>query len=128
MAKQRSTKRPAAGARAMRPQRRATDLEFTEIDGEIVIYDETDDSMHHLNPTASLIWQSCDGTATIRELAAELRKVAGLPLDQVERDITTAVRQLGEAGLMQVPKQRKRATTEARRPNSGARKSSRSRA
>jgi len=107
--KQQRPDRSDGSKRQIKPRRRSSDLEFVEIDGEIVIYDETDDSIHHLNPTASMIWQACDGTATTRELALEFAKAAGLPQDQIERDITAAVRQLAGVGLMEVPKRRKNA-------------------
>lgn len=103
----RSTKRSPAGTRGMRPRRRERDLEFLEIEGEIVIYDELDDSIHQLNPTASMIWQACDGSATIVELAGEFSEASGLPHSQIERDVAAAVRDLAAAGLMQVPKRRK---------------------
>lgn len=92
----------------MRPRRRTTELEFLEVAGEIVIYDEQTDVIHHLNPTASIIWRSCDGTATVPELAGELARAAGLPRERIARDVAAAVRQLGDAGLMQVPKPRSR--------------------
>lgn len=105
----RSTKQSTAATRGMRPRRRERDLEFLEIEGEIVIYDELDDSIHQLNPTASMIWQACDGSATITELAAEFSEASGVPHTQIERDVTAAVRQLADAGLMQVPRRRKSA-------------------
>ena len=104
------TSRSNGRSRRMRPRRRASDLEFMEIDGEIVIYDELDDAIHHLNPTASMIWLSCDGTATIAELAGQFAAAAGLPHGQIEGDITSAVRELSRAGLMQVPKRRANVT------------------
>ena len=102
------TANPAtARKREMRPRSKTKHLEFVEIDGEVVIYDETDDSLHHLNPTASIIWQSCDGTVTVGEMAAEFAEAAGLPREQIEQDVKTAIRQLADAGLMDVPKRRK---------------------
>ena len=34
-----------------------------EIDGELVLLDEHEDRLHHLNPTASLLWSCFDGEA-----------------------------------------------------------------
>jgi hypothetical protein len=88
--------------------RRAAELESVELDGEIVIYDERDHSIHHLNPTASLVWNLSDGTATIPELAAELSPVFGVAESVIERDLRAVIRQMGDAGLMEVPKPRRR--------------------
>ncbi len=90
----------------MKPLRRSTELVAMELEDEIVIYDEREDVIHHLNPTAAIIWRSCDGSATVGELALALSASAGLPADRIRRDVARAVRQLGDAGLMAVPKPR----------------------
>ncbi len=47
-----------------RPKIRA-DLEVVEIDGEGLVYDEPADLVHYLNPTAAILFQLCDGKATV---------------------------------------------------------------
>jgi len=78
------------------------DLTFVEIDGEAVVYDEVDDRLHYLNPTATLVFQLFDGSATIPELSQELAAASGLPEAQVERDVRTLNRQFRTNGLLSV--------------------------
>jgi thiol-disulfide isomerase/thioredoxin len=101
-------KRAAARAKEIRPKRRHADVDFLEIDGEVVIYDLADDSVHHLNQTAGILWQICDGSATLTELAADISDAFGVPVRSARRDVRVGVRGLGDAGLMEVPKPRKR--------------------
>src|SRR5437016_1556627 len=58
----------------MLPQARKEGLLVQEVDGELVIYDEGSHKAHHLNRSAGLVWRNCDGTRTIEELAAVLRR------------------------------------------------------
>ncbi len=54
------------------------DLTVVELDGEAVIYDEETTELHHLNPTATIVFGLCDGTATMRrDLDRHLRGVRG---------------------------------------------------
>ena len=48
------------------------DLTVVELDGEAVIYDEETTELHHLNPTATIVFGLCDGTSTMAEMAADI--------------------------------------------------------
>lgn len=50
---------------------RAEAVYTVEIDGEAVLLDEAHDRLHHLNPTAALLWSCFDGEATVEQLATE---------------------------------------------------------
>jgi PqqD family protein of HPr-rel-A system len=76
------------------------DLAVVEIDGEAVIYDERTGHLHHLNPTATIVFALCDGQASIRELAEDVAEVFGLPVDDLERDIRTLVGRFRREGLL----------------------------
>ncbi len=41
-------------------------------DGEAVLYDEQSKTTYHLNETAFLLWDACDGTRTLGDLASML--------------------------------------------------------
>ncbi len=84
---------------ASRPRVRE-DLTVVELDGEAVIYDERSGELHHLNPSATLVFGLLDGTATVRELAAEVADAFGVPADQVESEIRALIRRLRSLGLM----------------------------
>jgi len=84
---------------AVRPQVR-TDLVVVELDGEAVIYDERTADLHHLNPTATIVFGLCDGTATIAEIAGDISRAFGVPVTDVEAQVRRVVRQFRKADLM----------------------------
>lgn len=84
---------------ALKPRIRE-DLTVVELDGEIVIYDERGDDIHHLNPTASVVFSLCDGGSTVREMAREIAEAFGAPEDQVEREVRPLLREFRKAGLL----------------------------
>ena len=64
--------------------RQADGLEVNEADDGLVIYDPATDVVHHLNPTASLIFDLCDGTRTpgaIADAVAETFHLGDPPRD-----------------------------------------------
>jgi PqqD family protein of HPr-rel-A system len=85
---------------AIKPKTRE-DLAVVELDGEAVIYDEESSNLHHLNSTATLIFDLCDGTATIKEFAAEIADAYGQPREEVERQVRAVIRQFRTAGLLE---------------------------
>jgi PqqD family protein of HPr-rel-A system len=84
---------------AIKPRARA-DLAAAELDGEAVIYDERSGDLHHLNPTATIIFSMCDGTSTVREMSGEIAGAFGVPADEVERQVRALLKELREAGLL----------------------------
>jgi PqqD family protein of HPr-rel-A system len=85
--------------RPIRPQTRQ-DLAVVVLDGEAVVYDEDSGGLHHLNPTATIVFQLCDGTATIREMSTEIAEAFGIPAEDVEREVRALLRGLRTSGLM----------------------------
>ena len=64
-----------------------TDLTVVELDGEAVIYDEETTELHHLNPTATIVFGLCDGSATMAEMAADISAAFGVPVQVVEPQV-----------------------------------------
>jgi hypothetical protein len=60
------------------PRARKEKLIIKEVDGEMLVYDLTNDKAHCLNQTAARIWQYCDGNRSIAEIA-ELMSTPGNP-------------------------------------------------
>ena len=77
------------------------DLAVVELDGEAVIYDEDTHDLHHLNPTATIVFGLCDGTATIAEMSGDIAAAFGVPLQEVEPQVRTLIRQLRKAKLLE---------------------------
>jgi PqqD family protein of HPr-rel-A system len=80
---------------------RRTDLLVQAIDGEIVVLDKRARKIHHLNATASLIWQCCDGNNSADTIAATVAEHFDCPLHAVVDDVRGALRQLEVLGLIE---------------------------
>jgi hypothetical protein len=79
--------------------RKAEALEINEADDGLVVYDPTHDQVHHLNPSASMIFDLCDGTRdadAIAEVLAEAYELAAPPRD----DAVTGLRELADRKLI----------------------------
>jgi Coenzyme PQQ synthesis protein D (PqqD) len=85
---------------AIKPKTRDS-LTVVFLDGEAVIYDEPHDGLHHLNATAALIFSFCDGSATMRQISAELAGSFGVPETEVEPQVRSVVRRFRRAGLLE---------------------------
>jgi len=77
------------------------DLAVVEIDGEAVVYDERTNDIHHLNPTAAIVFSLCDGSATVKEFSADIASAFNAPLDEVDRQVRALVREFRKNGLFE---------------------------
>lgn len=74
-------------------------LEVSEADDGLVIYDPATDRVHHLNPSAGVILQLCDGehdAEAIADFVARGFDMAEPPIDDTRR----ALAQLEQEGLI----------------------------
>lgn len=78
----------------------ADTLSSVELDGETVIYDESNGSVHLLDPIATIVWSVLDGTSTLEEICADLVETFGADPAQVRGDVVTLARHLGRSGLL----------------------------
>jgi coenzyme PQQ synthesis protein D (PqqD) len=83
-----------------KPRARA-ELAVAEIDGEAVVYDEALHRLHHLNHTAALVFELCDGRTTIVEMAEEIGDAFETDAREVEGLIRPLLGQLREHGLVE---------------------------
>lgn len=84
---------------AIRPRVRG-DLTVVVLDGEAVVYDEVSGELHHLNASATLVFELLDGTSTIRELATDVADAFGKQPQEIETQIRKLVRQFRQLGLL----------------------------
>jgi PqqD family protein of HPr-rel-A system len=84
---------------ATKPRTRP-DLTVVELDGEAVIYDEDTGNLHHLNPTATIVFGLCDGTSTMREMSVDIAEAFGVPVEEVEPQVRRLIRQFRKADLL----------------------------
>lgn len=75
-------------------------LTVVELDGEAVIYDEETSDLHHLNPTATIVFGLCDGSATIADISTDISEAFGVPAEEVQGQVRTLIRQFRKAKLL----------------------------
>lgn len=63
------------------------DLHVIELDGETVIYQPVDGSLHLLDGPGTAIWQRIDGARTIAEISACCAREFGTNVEIVQRDV-----------------------------------------
>lgn len=77
-------------------------VEWVEIEGEVVAWSEETQDLHLLDPIASLIFQLCDGTATLEVNTADLAQAFGQPVEVVAGDVGSCLANLQTLGLVEV--------------------------
>jgi PqqD family protein of HPr-rel-A system len=77
------------------------DLDVVELDDELVLYDPVRDEVHYLNSAAAIVFQLCDGSATVREMAGEIARPLGIPEKRIERQVRTLLKELRKVGLLE---------------------------
>jgi PqqD family protein of HPr-rel-A system len=83
----------------MKPKVR-TDLTFVKVEDEAILYDPESVRLHHLNPSAALIFQLCDGSGTVKELARDIAEELGLPQDDILRQVRQVVGHFKHSGIL----------------------------
>ena len=69
-------------------------VRFEELDGEAVLYDRTGKRATYLNETATVVWRLCDGTRTVGEIVALLKKEYPQAAGQIEADVGETIDRL----------------------------------
>jgi len=59
------------------PLARKTGLVIQEVPEEVLVYDLETNKAHCLNKSAALVWQSCDGTRSVSDIAAYVGTQSG---------------------------------------------------
>jgi hypothetical protein len=67
--------------------------------------------VHQLNPTASLIWNRCDGQSTIRAIAGDLVRTYDVDLATALGDISKVVGDFCGHGLLAERRRKKKQTS-----------------
>lgn len=75
-------------------------LLYRELDGEGIVYDQENGMVHTLNPTATLIWEYCDGRHVIKDIAEELLKKYDTSPDKVLKDTEKTIKDLKNLKLL----------------------------
>ena len=76
------------------------DLQYRELDDGGVVYDTTSERIHTLNLTAAFIWNCCDGSHTLSQIASELCQPANVTLQKSLEDVREAITHFQKEGLL----------------------------
>jgi hypothetical protein len=79
---------------------RASAVHTVELDGEAVLLDEDANRLHHLNPSAALLWACFDGETSVAALAAEISDALGVDHQDVLGSTLEVVRHMAAEGLL----------------------------
>ncbi len=81
------------------PVARKSGLVIQDVPDEVLVYDTDTNKAHCLNKTAAMIWQSCDGTRSVSEIASYVGSKTG---ETVTDDLVwLAIDQLNESDLLE---------------------------
>ncbi len=64
------------------PSARRDGLVVREVAGEVLVYDLERHEAHCLNASAAAVWRSCDGSKTVAQITAELRRELDPSIDE----------------------------------------------
>jgi hypothetical protein len=78
--------------------KRVEGLLIERIDGEVLVVKESSHEAHALNEAAAIVFDLCDGSMSRADMAAEVARRTGLPVDEGVVDLALA--DLFEAGLV----------------------------
>jgi hypothetical protein len=81
------------------PVKRVDVLELDMGDG-LVLYDPESRLVHHLNESASLLWQLAEGDASVGQLALEVSEELHLDTSEVHEQLTAVVAEMDALGLL----------------------------
>ena len=76
-------------------------VEWVEVDGEIVAWDQEGEALHLLDPIASLIFQLCDGTASLAVTVNDLAEAFGREPASLTDDVLAGAAALEEKKLVE---------------------------
>ena len=80
------------------PRARHEDLLVHELADEVLVYDLKRQKAHCLNETSALVWNRCDGLASVADIAGLLGEKLGTAVD--ENVVWLALKQLDNAHLL----------------------------
>ncbi len=81
------------------PQRAADVFELDMEDG-FILFNHDSSLVHHLNPSAAVVWQLCDGSASVAQLAAEIAEEFGLDRGQIQGQVAAVIAEFDALGLV----------------------------
>jgi len=87
-------------ANYLHPKRRS-DLNYRTIEGETVILNRKEGRLHQLNPTASFIWDCCDGGSNIADIIDRLAGAYEVDFSTARKDVEEILLNLRSSHLLE---------------------------
>ena len=83
------------------PKKRLRNVRVEEFQGEVLVYDLDNHRAHCLNGVAARVWNLCDGTRSVAQIAAAVADDPTAPAD--EALVWSALTELDAASLLDTP-------------------------
>ena len=80
---------------------RRDDLHVEELDGEAVLYDPQNGTVHRFNATTFFVWSACDGWRTPKDIALGVAEHYSVGADEALKVVRSVIAQLHEKELLQ---------------------------
>jgi len=89
------------GPQPQLPVARTENLEISDVQSELIVYDLDRHHIHHLNELATNVWRLCDGKHSAADIHREVMRISGLSVDS---DLVwMALSELSDAHLLVAP-------------------------
>ena len=82
-----------------KPSRRA-DVDVHALDGEAILYDPTTGAVHRFNAMTMMVWNACDGSHEIREIALTLATSFAVSAGEAQVHVYRALEDLAKRDLL----------------------------
>ena len=83
-----------------KPQQKE-DYHLEQIDGELLLFHPGQTTIIYCNPTASLIWQLCDGRHTVQDIIQLLSAAFPEAATSIPAEIETTLQQFAQHGAIE---------------------------
>lgn len=70
------------------------------VEKEVIVYDKNSGLVHHLNRTASMIWQCCDGEHSCNDIVRTIGEQFEATEENITEDVMTTLTTLEKEGLL----------------------------
>lgn len=80
---------------------RQIEYRLEQLDDELLLYHPGQTTILYCNPSASVIWQLCDGQRTVEEIAALLTESYPDSAETIAADVETTLRRFAAYGAIE---------------------------
>jgi PqqD family protein of HPr-rel-A system len=82
------------------PRRTQDVLELDMGDG-LILFDHGSSLVHHLNPSAGIVWRLAEGSASVEELAGDIARELGGDEEEVRHQVASLIAELEALGVVE---------------------------